>query len=78
MASATLNLRLAPRRMLTLREAGEYVGIPAKRFPGACSVRPVAMPDGSRLYDMHDLDTWLDSLKSGAPDSDDEILGKLG
>jgi hypothetical protein len=63
--------------MLTLREAGEYVGIPAKKLPVACSVRPVVMPDGSQRYDMHDLDAWLDSLKSGTSDSDDEILEKL-
>lgn len=78
MASATLNIKVSPRRMLSTREASEYVGMPTKRFPGACSVRPIAMPDGSHLYDMRDLDAWLDGLKSGAPDSDDEILGRLG
>lgn len=78
MASATLNIKVSPRRMLSAREAGEYVGISFKRFPGTCSVRPVAMPDGSRLYDMRDLDAWVDGLKSGGPDSDDDDLGKLG
>lgn len=77
MASATLNIKVSPRRMLSIREAGEYVGIPPKRFHGSCSVRPVVMPDGSQLYDMRDLDAWVDGLKSGTPDSDDEILGKL-
>ncbi|WP_244474669.1 MULTISPECIES: hypothetical protein [unclassified Rhizobium] len=78
MASATLNIKVSPRRMLSAREASEYVGLPTKRFPGVCSVQPVAMPDGSNLYDMRDLDAWVDSLKSGAPGNDEDILGRLG
>lgn len=38
----------------------------------------VAYPDGSRLWDVRDLDSWVDSLKTGAADSDDAILEKLG
>jgi len=77
MATANLNIRMVPRRMLTAREAAEYCGLPAKRFQGECGVPPVAMPSGTRLYDMRDLDTWIDGLKAGASDSDDDILGKL-
>lgn len=29
------------------------------------------------LYDMRDLDSWIDGFKAGAGDSDDDILGKL-
>jgi hypothetical protein len=75
--SAMINIKVAPRRMLTLREASEYVGVKEKRFAAACGVTPVAMPDGGRLYDMRDLDIWLDTLKAGNSDSDEEILGKL-
>lgn len=79
MATATLNLKVNHRpRMLSLNEAAEYCGLTAKRFPGACRVSPVAMPTGQRLYDRHDLDSWIDALKDGATDTDDEILGKLG
>ncbi|MDF8353211.1 hypothetical protein [Ensifer adhaerens] len=78
MATATLNLKVSPRRMLSLKEAAEYCGLTAKRFPAECRVLPVAMPSGIRLYDMRDLDGWLDALKDGGVDSDDEILGKLG
>lgn len=77
MASATLNLKVTPRRMLPAKEAADYCGIPAKRFPHECSVAPVAMPGGTKLYDMQDLDAWIDSLKSGG-DIDADIVGRLG
>lgn len=78
MASATLNLKVVPRRMLPVRDAAEYVGIPVKRFARECNVSPVSMPSGTLLYDMRDLDAWIDSLKSGAGDLDDDIVGRLG
>lgn len=77
MSVANLNIRLVPRRMLTTSDAAAYCGLPVKRFPGVCGVAPVAMPSGERLYDMRDLDCWIDGLKGGAGDSDDDILGKL-
>lgn len=78
MASATLNIRVAPRRMLTLKEAADYCGLSAKRFPIDCRVTPVAMPSGAKVYDMHDLDAFLDALKGGEASSDDAIIAKLG
>ncbi|TGQ02328.1 hypothetical protein EN851_27175 [Mesorhizobium sp. M8A.F.Ca.ET.208.01.1.1] len=64
--------------MLDAREAADYCGIVPKRFPAECNVTPVSMPNGQRRYDMRDLDTWLDSLKSGDASSDDDLVGKLG
>jgi hypothetical protein len=78
MSTATLNIRTSPRRMLNVREAAEYCGLPAKRFPLDCQIAPVQMPSGGRLYDMRDLDVWIESLKSEEPNSDDAILRKLG
>ncbi|HKU24731.1 MAG TPA: hypothetical protein VJQ54_04615 [Candidatus Sulfotelmatobacter sp.] len=78
MATATLNLKVLQQRMLPLAAAAHYCGLSVKRFPAACRISPVAMPSGERLYDVRDLDDWLDALKSGAADSDDEIIGKLG
>ncbi|MER9712855.1 hypothetical protein [Mesorhizobium sp. M0220] len=75
MTIATLNLRVAPRRMLSEREAAAYCGIPAKRI--AAAVPPIVMPGGAKLYDMHDCDAWLDGLKGGDVAADDDILGKL-
>lgn len=77
MSAATLNLRVTPRRMLSAADAAAYCGLPVKRF-ALCGVVPVEMPNGARLWDMRDLDAWLDSLKSSDPTGDDEILGKLG
>ena len=78
MNSATLNIKVSPRRMLTTREAADYCGLSSKRFPYECQVRPIAMPKGGFLYDMQDLDQWIDSLKSGKSILDDEIIEKLG
>jgi hypothetical protein len=76
-STATLNIKVSPRRMLTAREAAEYCGLPAKKFPAVCRVAPVALPGDELRYDMRDLDDWLDGLKGGAP-NDDDIIGKLG
>jgi hypothetical protein len=73
--SATLNLRVSPRRILTLREAAEYIRVPVARFPAICSVRPVIIND-KKLFDILDLDNWVDNLKGGV-DDDDQILARL-
>lgn len=78
MASATLNLRVVPRRMLSLKEAADYCGVAARKFPIECAVTPVAFPSGAKMYDIHDLDAFLDSLKSGSSPVDADIIGKLG
>lgn len=78
MSNATLTLKVTPRRMLQPREAADYCGIPTKRFVVECTVSPVAMPHGAKLYDMQDLDTWIDSLKTGQACSDDDLIRQLG
>lgn len=77
MASAILNIRAAPRRMLTLKEAADYCGLSTKRFPIDCCVSPVAMPDGKKVYDMHDLDAFIDAMKGGEASGDDAIIANL-
>ena len=72
-----LNIRVVQPRMVPLKDAAAYVGLTAKRFPLACSVRPISMPGNVELYDMRDLDTWLDQMKAGSIDADEEILRKL-
>lgn len=76
MSMATLNIKVSPRRMLSPREASEYCGIPTKQL-AVTGISLVAMPHGQNLYDIKDLDTWLDGLKDSALDSDDAIIGKL-
>ena len=77
MNTATLNLRVAPRRMLSEKEAAEYVALPLAVFRSSCSVPPVEMPHKRRLFDMHDLDRWIDSMKTGTADTDEDILSRL-
>ena len=35
------------------------------------------MADGDRLWDVVDLDTWIDSLKAGGDVHGDDIIAKL-
>jgi hypothetical protein len=78
MPSATLNLRVSPRRMLTEREAAEYCGRTIRTFKGECPVAPTVFGNGDRRFDMQDLDRWLDGLKLGTLDDADAILERLG
>ncbi|MQY45312.1 hypothetical protein GAO09_04430 [Rhizobiales bacterium RZME27] len=64
--------------MISLKQAADYVGLPLKRFPRICSVRPVEMPESEKRYDIRDLDQWLDQLKSGDTEADQDILERLG
>lgn len=78
MTSTTLSIRVVQPRMMSVRQAADYVGIPLKRFSRVCSVRPVAIAEGDERYDVRDLDQWLDNLKAGHADADAEIVGRLG
>ncbi|KAB0572626.1 hypothetical protein F7Q93_07340 [Brucella pituitosa] len=78
MVSATLNIKVPPRRLLKPRDAAEYCGLPVKHFMGMCTVVQIDMPNGDRLYDMHDLDAWIDALKTGGNSDDDRLLERLG
>lgn len=77
MNRALIDVKIRPFRMLKKAAAASYCGIASSAFEGLCPVTPVAMPNGSRLWDTHDLDAWLDQLKAGAAESDDAILDKL-
>lgn len=76
MASATLNIKVKPNRMLTQADAAGYAGLTGKQFDRECPVRPVEIAPGVLRYDMRDLDQWIDGLKSGTGD-DDAILARL-
>lgn len=76
-SAATLNIKVSPRRMLSEREAAEYIGLTLKRFQGARPVSPVEMPGGILSYDMRDLDAFIDRRKLGGVDSDDDIVAGL-
>lgn len=78
MTSATFQLNIIPKRMLTKAEAAHHCGRPVKQFEVECDVAPVRFPNGDLRYDVHDLDAWLDRLKGGANAETDEIIGQLG
>lgn len=75
--NAVLNIRVAPRRMLSEKEAADYVGIPRRYFRADCSVAPVELSRGLKVWDMRDLDEWLDSQRNAALDGDDDIVSRL-
>lgn len=77
MASATLQLNIIPKRMLTKIEAAHHCGRPIKRFEVECNISPVEFPNGDKRYDVRDLDAWLDSLKGGSLGDADDIVSRL-
>lgn len=76
-SAATLNIKVSPRRMLSEREAADYLGLSLKRFKGAQMVSPIEMPGRVFVYDMKDLDAVIDQRKSGGDGSDDAMLARL-
>lgn len=77
MAGTMINLRIAPRRMISQRDAAAYCGLPLKSFPGYCNVAPVQMPNQKLLYDMKELDKYLDDLSESDVSSEDEMIAGL-
>jgi hypothetical protein len=75
--TATLNLKIQPSRLLTKAEAAHYCRRPIKKFDLECPVRPVQMSDGDLLWDVRDLDHWIDSLKHDEDSGSDAILARL-
>jgi len=78
MAKAMLNLSVQPYRMMKKGDAAAYCGISVGRFSVLCKVSPIEYSDGTRLWDVRDLDAWLDGLKGGSSDDDESILERLG
>jgi hypothetical protein len=77
MSTATINLRIQPYRLLSRSEAAHYCKRSAKKFGSQCPVQPVEMSDGDQLWDVRDLDAWIDSLKAGNGEEVDAIVSKL-
>ena len=78
MATASLNLIVVEKRMLTPAEGAAYAGIPIKYFRLECPVSPIEVRPGKLLYDKRDLDSWIDGMKSGSVTTlRSAILGRL-
>ncbi|MGO9236271.1 MAG: hypothetical protein ACLP4V_20185 [Methylocella sp.] len=69
-------IRIPPQRLFTKAEAAHYCRRSATKFEVECPVSPVIMPGGDRLWDVQDLDKWIDGLKVTSGTAD-EILAKL-
>jgi hypothetical protein len=78
MASATLQINVVPKRILTKPEAAHYCGRSVKRFEIECPCAQVKFPNGDQRFDVQDLDHWLNSLKAGANHDADMIVARLG
>ena len=74
MPVATVNLRVQPYRLLTKGEAALYCRISIKKFVAQCPVRPIQVAAGDFRWDVHDLDKWIDSLKSGKLDESADLI----
>jgi hypothetical protein len=75
--AATLSLRVQPFRLLTKAEAAHYCRRSVKKFEAQCPVPPLEMADGDRLWDVRDLDRWIDSLKKDFADDANAIVARL-
>lgn len=65
-------------RMMTKEQAAVYCGRPVKVFERECPVSPIAFPNNDRRWDVHDLDEWLDSIKTvHGNHTHDSILGSF-
>jgi hypothetical protein len=61
--------------MLKPHEAAAYCGRSMARFTAECPVAAVAFPNGDRLFDLRDLDAWLDGLKE--PQDVSDLIARL-
>ncbi len=77
MTTATVSLRVQPFRLLTKAEAAHYCRRSVKKFETQCPVPPIEMADGDRLWDVRDLDRWIDAMKMGVDDDAGAIVARL-
>jgi hypothetical protein len=76
-AVTTVNLRVAPYRLFTKAEAAHYCRRSPAKFEARCPIAPIVMVDGDRLWDVIDLDRWIDGLKTGKSSDAGEIIERL-
>lgn len=76
MSIATVHLHVAPYRLFTKTEAAHYCRRSPAKFEAQCQVTPIVMPGGDRLWDVRDLDRWIDGLKANHSGAED-IVARL-
>ena len=76
--SICAELVVRPVRLLTKGHAAAYCCRTISRFTVECPVRPLIMKNGDHLYDIRDLDDWIDGMKNGGQEDEAEAaLSKL-
>ena len=81
MSERELPAGISPR-LLTRGQAASYCQLSTEALNQRCPIKPIRMGNSARtdLYDIKELDRWLDSLGEQAPDlaPREQWLGKLG
>ena len=78
MAAAILSISIQPYRLLTKSQAAGYCSRSARSFEEQVPVAPIVMANGDRLWDVRDLDRWIDGLKGAAlVPSQEDYLSRL-
>lgn len=78
MPAMMIEIPSVPTRLLTKGEAARYCRLNTNRFSVICPVRPVEIDKNKKVYDIKELDGWIDSLKTNTHnDSDDALIEKL-
>lgn len=70
----------ALKRLLPLKDAALYCGVPRSYFQSKCPAKPVKLYENAHpRYDILDLDKWIDSVKGGGTEevSDDDGIDQL-
>lgn len=73
---AVINMEAKPLRLLTREQAASYCNLTISKFLFVCPCRPVEITERLQLWDIHDLDVWIDSLKTNDL-CDDAVVARL-
>jgi hypothetical protein len=63
------------KRFLSEREAATYAGMTVNEFRRECSISSIARAQGRQVWDVYELDRWLDPI--GVKQNVDEIIARL-
>lgn len=62
------------KRFLTEKEAATYGGFTLTEFRRECPIIPIARAQGRKVWDVREIDHWLDGAKTTDHDS---IIARL-
>lgn len=78
MVASSFSIQMQAKRMMSRKDAAVYCGLPVSRFEDFCPIEPVTFANGSRRWDIHDLDRWIDGYKGDSDCEHESLLDKLG